>query len=156
VGEHARAAGDSATVAAGFADDRSGLAGDRGFVDAGYAFDDFSVARNKFTSDDHDDIATAEFGTGDDLRCAISSEFIGLSFGARFTKGIRLRFAAAFGHGFGKIGEENREPEPQRDLKAEAEEACMTRGVDDELDRGEDGADFHDEHHWILDHRSRI
>ena len=33
-----------------------------------------------------------------------------------------LRFAAAFRHRFGKIGEEEREPEPERDLKIEAAE----------------------------------
>ncbi len=46
VGEHACAAGDGGAVAAGLADDRSGLAGDGRLVDGGDAFDDFAVAGN--------------------------------------------------------------------------------------------------------------
>ena len=43
VGEHARAAGDGAAVAAGLADDRGGLAGDRRLVDGRDAPDDVAV-----------------------------------------------------------------------------------------------------------------
>ena len=45
VGQHLRAAGDRRAVAAGFADDRGGLAGDRGLVDRGDALDHLAVAR---------------------------------------------------------------------------------------------------------------
>jgi hypothetical protein len=45
VGEHARAAGDRAAVAAALADDRRALAGDGALVDRGDAFDDLPVAR---------------------------------------------------------------------------------------------------------------
>ena len=46
---------------------------------------------------------------------------------ARFAQRVGLRFAAAFGHGFGEIGEEHGEPEPERDLQLEAEAAGVLR-----------------------------
>ena len=42
---------------------------------------------------------------------------------ARFAQACRLGFAAAFGHRFGKIGEQHREPEPDRELRDEAAQA---------------------------------
>ena len=59
VGEHPRAAGNGAAVAAGFANDRSGFAGDRGFVHGGDAFDHFAIARDEFSGDDDDHVAGA-------------------------------------------------------------------------------------------------
>ena len=52
VREHARAAGDRRTVAAGLADDRRRLAGDRRLVDRGDAFDDLAVAGNELAGAD--------------------------------------------------------------------------------------------------------
>ena len=46
VGEHPRAAGDRAAVAAALADDRRALAGDGALVDRGDALDDLAVARD--------------------------------------------------------------------------------------------------------------
>ena len=54
VGEHARAAGDRAAVAARLADDRGRLAGDRRLVDGGDALDDRPVAGDRLARlDDH-------------------------------------------------------------------------------------------------------
>ena len=54
VGQHARAAGDRAAVAAGLADDRRGLAGDRRLVDRGDALDHGAVAGDHLAGlDDH-------------------------------------------------------------------------------------------------------
>ena len=41
-------------------------------------------------------------------------------------KRVGLRFAPAFGHGFGKVGEQDREPQPERDLEVEPERAWMS------------------------------
>ena len=38
---------------------------------------------------------------------------------ARLAQAVGLRFAAAFGHGFGEVGEQHREPEPDRELRDE-------------------------------------
>ena len=60
VGQHARAAGDAAAVAAAFADDRGAFAGDGAFVDRGHAFDDFAVAGNQVARlDQHDVVLSA-------------------------------------------------------------------------------------------------
>ena len=47
VGQHPRAAGDGAAIAAGLADHRRGLAGDGALVDRGDAPDDLAVARDR-------------------------------------------------------------------------------------------------------------
>ena len=57
VGEHARAAGDGAAVAAGLADDGRRLAGDRRLVDRGDALDHGAVAGDHLAGLDHDDVA---------------------------------------------------------------------------------------------------
>ena len=41
--------------------------------------------------------------------------------GARPAQRGRLRLAAAFGHGFGEVGEHHGEPQPEDDLEGEAE-----------------------------------
>ena len=66
------------------------------------------------------------------------AQSLSLGFGSGFAECVGLGFAAALGHGFGEIGEEHREPEPQHDLKVEAEESRVARGVEDEFDGGED------------------
>ena len=45
---------------------------------------------------------------------------------------VGLRLAAALGHGFGKVGEQHSEPQPQRDLKVESEAGAVVDGVVDE------------------------
>ena len=57
VGEHARAAGDGAAVAAGLADHRGRLAGDGRLVDRGDALDHRAVARDQLAGLDDDDVA---------------------------------------------------------------------------------------------------
>ena len=61
VRQHARAAGDRAAVAAGFADHRRRFAGDGAFVDRGRAFDDLAVAGNEVAGfDEHVDRPCAD------------------------------------------------------------------------------------------------
>ena len=38
-------------------------------------------------------------------------------------QGVGLGFAARFGHRLGKVGEDDREPQPERDLQREADVA---------------------------------
>ncbi len=60
IGEHARAAGDAAAVAAAFADDRGAFAGDGAFVDRGDAFDHFAVAGNQIAGFDEHHVVLAQ------------------------------------------------------------------------------------------------
>ena len=79
-----------------------------------------------------------------------------LCFGPRFAQRVGLRLAAAFGHGFGKVGKQNREPEPKRDLQSKTKLSCVVRRIPCELDRRQNCAHFDHEHHRIFDHRPRI
>ena len=67
-----------------------------------------------------------------DLRYSRSSEpeqQLGLRLGAGLAQRVGLRLAAAFGDGFGEVGEQHREPQPEDDLEGEAEMlAARSRG----------------------------
>ena len=49
------------------------------------------------------------------------ASFFASALGLGLAQAVGLRFAAAFGHGFGEVGEQDREPQPGRDLEFEAE-----------------------------------
>ena len=121
VGQHLRAAGHRRAVAAGFADDRGGLAGDRAFVDRGDAFDDLAVAGDQFAGLDDHQVADLEVGR----RYFYHVEAVGLDQLARgelrlgAAQAVGLRLAAPFGDGFGEGREQHREPQPDRDLAGE-------------------------------------
>ncbi len=63
---------------------------------------------------------------------------------------VRLRLAATFGHRFGEVGEQHREPQPDRDECGEAVD------VADGEQRRHDAADLDDEHHRIARLRARV
>ena len=74
---------------------------------------------------------------------------VGIGLRARLAQRIGLRLAAALGHGFGEIGKEHREPEPESDLEQEAD--GVAAAAREEQDRGDRRADFRDEHHRVPD-----
>ena len=61
---------------------------------------------------------------------------------------------APFGHGFRKIGEQHREPEPEGDLQGETERLALR--PKDQRKGGERGTDFRDEHDRVLQHVNRM
>ena len=77
---------------------------------------------------------------------------VGDGFGARLAQRVGLRLAAAFGHRFGEVGEQHREPQPQRDLQVEPER----RAAAEQQHRGDDAADLDHEHDGIAHHVPRI
>ncbi len=156
VGEDFGAAGNGAAVAAGFANDRSAFAGDDRFVNGGDAFDDFAVAGNEIAGFGDDDIAGAELGSGDQFHLAVAADALGHGIGFGFAQGIGLRFAAGFGHGFGEVGEQNGEPEPEGDLDLEADIGAVGEQIAKQEESGESRADFDDEHDRILEQRDRV
>ena len=122
VRQHLRAAGHRRAVAAGFADHGRGFAGDRGFVDGSDALDHLAVGGDVVAGFDQHDIADLEAGAGHQpIGLAGTVQQLGLALGAGLLQRLRLRLAAAFGDGFGEIGEQHREPQPQDDLEGEAE-----------------------------------
>ena len=50
--------------------------------------------------------------------------------GPRLAQRVGLRLAAPFGHRFGEVGEQHREPQPERDLQLEAEAGPPGDGVE--------------------------
>ena len=125
VGQNLCAAGDGGTVAAGFANDGSGFAGDGGLVDRGDAFDDFAVAGDVVAGFDVDDVAGAKQAAGNLFKAAVGGVALGDGLALGLAQRVGLGLAAALGHGLGEVGEEHREPEPERDLQIEAEAGAM-------------------------------
>src|SRR3984893_15222109 len=77
-------------------------------------------------------------------------------FRARLPQGVGLGFAASFGHGFGKICKQDREPEPHRNLKFESKSVRMIHCVAHQLNGEQRRSDFHYEHHGIFHERSGV
>ncbi len=152
VREHGRAAGDGGSVAAGFADDRRGLAGDDRFVDGGGALDHLAVAGDDLARHDDDDVALAQ-GLGRHLLGDPAGRGLAVRerLRPRLAQGVGLGLAAAFGERLGEVREDDREPEPERDLDHEADRFAVRLGAE-HLHRGDERADLRDEHHGVADH----
>ena len=115
VGQHGGAAGDRAAVAARLADDRRRLAGDRRLVDGRDALDDVAVARDRLARLDDHEVADGQLGAADprSRRRPTSLRADRLLLGAPQRLGLGL--APALRDGFGEVGEEHGEPQPDRD-----------------------------------------
>ena len=133
VREDTRPAGDRAAIAARLPHYGRGFTGDGRFIDRCRTLDDLSITRNEFAGL-HPAAprraaaraaaaaprraccaaaaaVLAQFIRGDLLGRAVLDP-IGEGLRARLAQGIRLGLAAAFGHGFGEVGEDDREPQP--------------------------------------------
>ncbi len=85
---------------------------------------------------------------GDDLAVR-SGEALGQRLVACAAQGIGLRLAAPLRHRLGEVGEEDREPQPERDRRGRRPRSLASAGVDEganPLDRRDDAADLDDEH----------
>ena len=109
-----------ADVRARLLEDRSRLAGDGGLVDVGDAGDYLAVARDQLA------LATS---TMSPLRSSAGrwsaprwppSQRAGRRLLLRRAQGGGLGLAAGLRHGFGEVGEQDGEPQPERDLDAES------------------------------------
>ncbi len=159
VGEQARAAGHRREVAARFADHRRGFARDRRLVDRGHAFDHFTVGGNRIAGFDEHDVALAQIGGGGHAHAGVAARFLELlghdvALGAAQRRGLGL--GPAFGERFGKVREQHREPQPERDREDEAGRRFgVARERGDPQDGRQDAADIHAEHHRIAELRAR-
>jgi hypothetical protein len=102
-----------------------------------------------------DDVTNAKLGAGDGFGGSIGTETVRHGFALGLAEGIGLSFAAAFCDGFGEIREKDSEPEPESDLKIEAD-GLMASGFFKEQRSGDDAADFDDEHDGVLHHDARV
>ena len=139
VRENCRAACHGRSVAAGLAYDGRRLPGDGGLIDRSTAVDDFAIAGNEIAGFDEHDFANFEVERRDALinvsharRAGRIDQALGVRVGACPSQRVSLRLAAAFRDGLGKIGEENREPEPGGDLPGEEGRALAATKIADE------------------------
>jgi hypothetical protein len=63
-------------------------------------------------------VAGAQLGGGHGLVFLAVLQALGHGLGLGLAQRVGLRLAAAFRHGFGEVGEQHREPQPERDLEA--------------------------------------
>ena len=153
VREHPGAAGDRRAVAAGLADHRCRLAGDRRLVDRGDALDHRPVAGNRLARLDDDEIAAEQLGGG--LLAAVAQARGRL--GAHRPQAPCLGAAATLGDRLGEVGEDDRQPEPDRDREGEpgglvaAAERLAAEDRDQPAGAGDHGADLDHEHHRVAD-----
>ena len=139
VRQHRRTAGDGAAIAARFADDGRRLTGDGRLVDRRDTVDDVAVTGDDLAGLDDDAVADAQFGAGHALLTAVRHEAAGDGVDAGLTQGVGLRLAAPFSDGLGEVGEQDRQPQPDRDGDREH------RRVDDRQHRREHRAHPDDE-----------
>ena len=113
--KHACAAGHRAAIPAALADDGRALARDGAFVDRGHAFDHFAIAgmvspaSTSTTSSLRSDAGRRRRKAG---AVAWARQFLGRDVAACLAQRVGLRLATPFGHRFGEVGEQHREPQP--------------------------------------------
>ena len=157
--QHARAAGDGAAVAAGLADDGRRLAGDRRLVDRGDALDDGAVAGDHLAGLDDDDVAAVQLGR---RRASLPSLHRRGGLGAHRAQRVGLGLAAALGERLGEVGEDDGQPQPDRDGEREPARlvaAAERLAAEDWMSQATvviDGADLDDEHHRVADLDARV
>ena len=123
-------------------------------VDRGDALDDLAVARDDVAGLDEHDVALAQRRGRDRRRRAAPRSarrgFLAGDVPARRAERVGLRLAAPLGHRLGEVGEQHREPEPDRDGEDEAgRRLAACRRALEQSARREDGADLDDEHHRV-------
>ncbi len=106
--------------------------------------------------DDEDEVARAQMRAGNLFGAAVRPIPYGGRLGLGAAQRVGLRLAAAFRHGLGEVGEQHREPEPERDLQIEAERVAVRGDVAEQIERRDDAADLDHEHDGILHHRAWI
>ena len=151
VREHARPAGHRTEVAAGFANHRCRFARDRRLVDRRHALDHLAVGRDVVPGFDDEGVALAQRRGLDErvggTRMLCTRQLLGHHIALRRPQGVGLCLAATFGDRLGEVGEEHREPQPER--HGENEGRRRFPGTHERLnpeDRGEDAADPDHEH----------
>ena len=159
VGEHLGAAGDRRAIAARLADDRGRFAGDGRLVHRRHALDHLAVGRDQVAGLDEDEIAGPELGRahqGEVLAAVRPRQALGPGGEPGGAERVRLRLAPALRHRLGEVGEEHREPEPERELQREADVARARGQVPDQHHGRDGGAQQHHEHHRVPQHVARI
>ncbi|MCY1173801.1 hypothetical protein D9M73_139770 [compost metagenome] len=145
VGHQPRVAGDGRTVATGLANHGGRFTGNRRFVDCRDAFDHLAVTGDHLPGFDAHHIALAQTRGRHDLEGAIAGFAPGAQAFATGLEAVGTGLAAAFGQGFGKVGEQHGEPQPQGNLRGD--EGRYGRIGNEAQHGGQDRRQFDHQHH---------
>ena len=162
VGEQARPAGDRAAVAAGFADDRGAFAGDGALVHRGDAFDDLAVRGHDVAGFHQEQVvscAESIEATSSNLasRSGGCASFLAWCVLAGAAQRLGLGLAAPFGQGFGEVGKQDGEPQPERHRADEpGRRFALAEQRLDPQGGGQHAAHFHHEHDRVAHHPARV
>jgi hypothetical protein len=157
IGDNESATGHGRPIAAGLANDRRGLAGNRRLVHRGNAFDHFAVGRDQVTCLDQHHLPGLQLtGRRGHHEVFPIDDELGLGLLAGLPQARGLRLAAALGHSLGEIGKQHGDPQPDDDLKGEAEVLAAAQPFADEDHGGQHRHDFDHEHDGILHHGAGI
>ena len=113
------------TVAAAFADHGGRLAGDGRFVDRGDPLDHFAVAGDRLPRPRPAPCPPCAGPSAGTSLYAARFQSVGDRLGAHLAQRVGLGLAAALGDRLGEIGEQHREPQPQRDRCREPQRAPL-------------------------------
>ena len=154
VRQHTGAAGYGASVAAAFPDHRGALPRDGALIDGCDADGHLPVSGNGISGFHKNEIPLLELRTGDDAGRGIPIRFLkklGHNVPPRAFQRSCLGLAPSFGQGFGEVGEQQGEPQPETDGHDERGSllAMAGKGLEKEQ-RRQDAADLHDKHHRVL------
>ncbi|MNZ76853.1 hypothetical protein D3C78_953750 [compost metagenome] len=116
VGDQPGIAGHRRAITTGLTDHRRGLTGNRRFVDRGNPFEHFAVTGDHFPGHDLDHIVLAQAGRRHYLETARRVATPRAEALATGLEAVGTSFTTAFGQGFGKVGKQHGEPQPQGNL----------------------------------------
>ena len=161
VGQHACPARHGRKIAARLAQHRRRLARDGAFVDRGDALDHLAVGGDRVVHLDEHQIAAAQRTRFHHLIVtrALAEQPLGVHVPAHRAQRGRLCLAAPFGHGFGEVREQHREPQPRRDRQHESGSPASVTAPGQRCNadqRRQHAADVNDEHDGIADLHARI
>ena len=142
VGEHAGAAGHRRAVAAALADDRRGFAGDRRLRRPRRRLRSLRRRRDQVAGLDQHHVAGLQRRRRRPVRvraCAAAMRLAWVSVRV-LAQGVGLRLAAPLGHRLGEVGEQHREPQPERDLEVKARDARLAPPTKDRAGRSRSSA----------------
>ncbi|MNF76823.1 hypothetical protein D3C84_589490 [compost metagenome] len=116
VGDQPGIAGHCRAITTGLTDHRRGLTGNRRFVDRGNPFEHFAVTGDHLPGHDLDHIVLAQAGRRHYLETARRVATPRAEALATGLEAVGTSFTTAFGQGFGKVGKQHGEPQPQGNL----------------------------------------
>ena len=155
IGEHFGAAGHRRPVSSRFPDHGRRFPGDRRLVHGGDALDDVAVTRDHLAGRHHHEVADLQVRGGDRFLAAIAHQSPRHQVGPGPAEALRLGLPPSFRHRLREVGEQDREPQTERDRRVERDRPAAP-DVCREPDGDHDRHHLDDEDHGIAEEGSRV